>query len=198
MHPPLSSLRRGQGPGGHKGLLPAWSLQLTEPCWGGGILCPSPPGPALLAGGGAGGTFSLGLFDPKPSWTCSLHDTQTDGVAETYLAPCRASAGKAEREICPGTGCRRSSFKKVEKSHKNQLKYLTLTRQHQNLSCLMLPENLCVGAPKATPGSSRRTRRTRHIRPLGSDPSQREAAKQNQQWEKVQWGRGWGSRGDGR
>ena len=53
-------------------------------------------------------------------------------------------------------------------------------------------EQTRVGVPKATPASSRRTRRTGHIGPLGSNPSQREAAKQNQQWEKVQWGRGWG------
>ena len=53
-------------------------------------------------------------------------------------------------------------------------------------------EQTRVGVPNATPASSRRTRRTGHIGPLGSNPSPREAAKQNQQWEKVQWGRGWG------
>ena len=78
----------------------------------------------------------------------------------------------------------------MEESHKNRLKYLTLTQKHQNLPHLRLPEDLRVGVPKAIPGSSRRTRRTGHIGPLGSNPSQREAAKQNQRWEKVQWGSG--------
>ena len=78
----------------------------------------------------------------------------------------------------------------MEESHKNRLKYLTLTQKHQNLPCLRLPEDLRVRVPKAIPGSSRRTRRTGHIGPLGSDPSLQEAAKQNQRWEKVQWGSG--------
>lgn len=88
------------------------SLQLAEPCRAGeAALCPSPPGPALLAGG----TCFLGLLDPKLRRACSLHVTQTDQVGETQLAPSQSLGRKSREEVHPGTGCRWSSSKRWKK-----------------------------------------------------------------------------------